>query len=75
MIHNRPSLLGKYFNLMLIIQNVLLEWFDEWQKSTRSPANGGMAHGTLFMGSGVGAWGTGIPSYRNLTMADDNMPA
>ena len=27
------------------------------------------------MGSGVGAWGTGIPSYRNLTMADDNMPA
>jgi len=43
---NRRSLFGKYFNLMLIIQNVLLKWFDEWQKSTRSPANGGMAHGT-----------------------------
>jgi len=31
--------------IMLIIQNILLKWFDEWQKSTRSPANGGMAHG------------------------------
>jgi len=42
---NRLLLFGKYFNLMLIIQNVLLKWFDEWRKSTRSPANGGMAHG------------------------------
>jgi len=58
MIHNRPSLLGKYFNLMLIIQNVLLEWFDEWQKSTRSPANGGMSHGTGLYGKlGRGALG------------------
>jgi len=41
---NRRSLFWKYFNLMLIIQNVLLlKWFDEWQKSTRSSANGGMA--------------------------------
>jgi len=44
--NNRRSLFGKYFNLMLIIQNVLLKWFDERQKSTKSPANGGMAHGT-----------------------------
>jgi len=43
---NRRPLFGKYFNLMLIVQNVLLKWFDEWQKSTRSPANGGMAHET-----------------------------
>ena len=42
---NCQSLFGKYFNLMLIIQNVLLKWFDEWQKSTRRPANGGTAHG------------------------------
>ena len=27
---NRRSLFGKYFNLLLIIQNVLLKWFDEW---------------------------------------------
>jgi len=27
---NRLSLFGKYFNLLLIIQNVLLKWFDEW---------------------------------------------
>ena len=39
---SRWSLFWKYFNLVLIIQNVLLKWFDEWQKSTRSPANGGM---------------------------------
>jgi len=43
---NRRSLFGKYFNLMLIIHNVLLKWFDESQKSTRSPSNGGMVHGT-----------------------------
>jgi len=43
---NRRPLFGKYFNLMLIVQNVLLKWFDEWQKSTRSPANRGMSHGT-----------------------------
>jgi len=42
---NRRSLFMKC-NLMLIIQNVLLKWFDEWQKSTRSTASGGMAHGT-----------------------------
>ena len=35
----------KYFNLMLITQNVLLKWFDEWQKSTRSQANGGKGKG------------------------------
>ena len=33
--------------IMLIIQNILLKWFDEWQKSTRRPANGGMAHGMV----------------------------
>jgi len=49
---NRRSLFGKYFNLMLIIQNVLLKWFDEWQKSTRSPVNG--AHGNW-----PGAWALG----------------
>jgi len=27
---NRRSLFGKCVNLMLIIQNVLLKWFDEW---------------------------------------------
>jgi len=43
---NRRHCLGKYFNLVLIIQNVLLKWFDEWQKSTKSPANGGMARET-----------------------------
>ena len=43
---SRRPLFGKYFNLMLIVQNVLLKWFDEWQKSTRSPANRGMSHGT-----------------------------
>jgi len=34
---NRRSLFGKYFNLVLIIQNLLLKWFDEWQnQETRS---------------------------------------
>jgi len=26
-------------------------------------------------GSGAGAWGSGISSQHNLTMADDNLPA
>jgi len=43
---NRRPLFGKIFNLMLIIQKILLKWFDKWQKSTRSPANGGMIRGT-----------------------------
>ena len=46
---------------MLIAQNVLLKWFDEWQKSTRSLANAGMAHETGLYGK----WGWG----------DDNVPA
>jgi len=58
---NRRSLFGKYFNLMLLIQNVLLKWFDEWEKSIRSQANAWMAHGTG-RGSGAGAWGPGISS-------------
>jgi len=44
---------------MLIIQNILHKWFDEWRKSTRSLANGGMAHGTGLYGKlgwGVGHW-------------------
>ena len=57
---NRRSLFGKYFNVVLIrpIQNILLrpKWFDERQKSTRSSANAGMAHGTGLYGK----WGWGM---------------
>jgi len=28
-----------------------------------------------YKGSGAEAWGTGIPSQHNLTVADDNLPA
>ena len=35
---NCRSLFGKYFNLILIIHNVLLKWFDEWQKVNNKPS-------------------------------------
>jgi len=35
---NHRSLFGKYFNVMLIIQNILLKSFDEWQKINKKPS-------------------------------------
>ena len=87
---NRRSLFGKYFNLVLIIQNLLLKWFDEWQnqetrsqnKKKKPKHEAQQMEGWLTergcRGSGqvgLGHAGTGISSYHNLTMADDNLPA
>ena len=40
---NHRSLFGKYFNVMLVIQNVLLKSFDEWQKINKKPSGGVLA--------------------------------
>ena len=55
--------LGKYLNRTLIIQNILLKWFNDWHKSTKKP-NQQMQGWPAEEGCrGSGAEGTGIPLY------------
>ena len=67
--------LGKYLNRTLIIQNILLKWFNDWHKSTKKP-NQQMQGWPAEEGCrGSGAEGTGIPNQHNPTVADNNLPA